>query len=59
MIDSLSLIPRPLPDFISQLRDKIWEWSGNEAKTLSVHGLNIPWGQMKQGPSITGDKGCR
>ena len=28
------LIPRPLPDFISQLwlRDKIWEWPGDEAK---------------------------
>ena len=26
-----SLVPRPLPDFISQLRDKIWEWPGNEA----------------------------
>ena len=34
-----SLFPRPLPDFISQswrkielrLRDKIWEWPGNEA----------------------------
>ena len=40
------LIPRPLPDFISQLcrfspllRDKIWEWPGNEAReerTLKV-----------------------
>ena len=28
-----SLIPRPPPDFISQpwLRDKIWEWPGDEA----------------------------
>ena len=26
-----SLVPRPLPDFISQLRDKIWEWPGDEA----------------------------
>ena len=39
-----SLLPRPLPDFISQpwrktdfslqLRDKIWEWPGNEAISL-------------------------
>ena len=31
----ISLVPRPLPDFISQLprlRDKIWEWPGNEAR---------------------------
>ena len=33
-----SLVPRPLPDFISQpiffqrLRDKIWEWPGDEAR---------------------------
>ena len=29
----ISLVPRPLPDFISQprLQDKIWEWPGNEA----------------------------
>ena len=29
-----SLVPRPLPDFIPmspQLRDKIWEWPGDEA----------------------------
>ena len=26
-----SLVPRPLTDFISQLRDKIWEWPGDEA----------------------------
>ena len=28
---SFSLVPRPLPDFISQ-RDKIWEWPGDEAR---------------------------
>ena len=32
-----SLVPRPLPDFIAadfffpRLRDKIWEWPGDEA----------------------------
>ena len=39
----LSLVPRPLPDFISQLwrkidfpplQDKIWEWPGNEAMCI-------------------------
>ena len=25
-----SLVPRPLPDFLPQLRDKIWEWPGSE-----------------------------
>ena len=33
-----SLVPRPLPDFISQLwrqlRDKIWEWPGDEGRQL-------------------------
>ena len=34
-----SLVPRPLPDFISQpwLRDKIWEWPGDEATVLPHH----------------------
>ena len=27
----VSLVPRPLPDFISQPWDKIWEWPGDEA----------------------------
>ena len=41
--EPLSLVPRPRPDFISQpwrkinfsprLRDKIWEWPGDEATT--------------------------
>ena len=26
-----SLFPRPLPDFSPQLRDKLWEWPGDEA----------------------------
>ena len=26
-----SLVPRPLPEFSPQLRDKIWEWPGDEA----------------------------
>ena len=35
--DVISLVARPLPDFISpdfssQLRDKIWEWPGDEAR---------------------------
>ena len=29
-----SLVPRPLPDFILQLRDKIWEWPGEAWKAL-------------------------
>jgi len=30
-----SLIPRPLPDFISpQQRDKNWEWPGDEARGM-------------------------
>ena len=37
---SVSLVPRPLPDFISQkmprLLDKIWEWAGGEARFLYV-----------------------
>ena len=39
-----SLVPRPLPDFIShpcfspRLRGKIWEWPGDEARWLQ-HGL--------------------
>ena len=40
--DKASLVPRPLPDFILQpwkpnfsprLRDKIWEWPGDEVMT--------------------------
>ena len=37
-----SLVPRPLPDFIWQpdfsprLRDKIWEWPGEEAMYVVV-----------------------
>ena len=27
-----SFDPRPSPDFSAQLRDKIWEWPGDEAK---------------------------
>ena len=49
-----SLVPRPLPDFISQLwrkmRDKIWEWPGDEATLLILfawscleYGLNGIW----------------
>ena len=39
-----SLIPRPLPDFISafshpQLHNKIWEWPENEATMLPQHAL--------------------
>ena len=36
-----SLIPRPLPDFISHpwLRDKIWEGPGHEATIFHVHGF--------------------
>ena len=43
LLVAASLISRPLPDFISQLRrndcspqlrDKIWEWPGNEARLL-------------------------
>ena len=32
-VQTHSLVPRPLPDFISQpwLQDKIWEWPGDEA----------------------------
>ena len=32
------LVPRPLPDFISQpwMRDKIWEGPGDEARKLSL-----------------------
>ena len=39
----VSLVPRPLPDFISQpwrkigLQDKIWEWPGDEARCLLPH----------------------
>ena len=36
-----SLVPRPLPDFISQprpWRDQIWEWPGDEASLLA-HGV--------------------
>ena len=29
-----SLVPRPLPDFISQLQDEIWEWPGDEANYI-------------------------
>ena len=42
--DRCSLVPRPLPDFISQpwrkvgLRDKIWEWPGDEAMTAVLPG---------------------
>ena len=37
ILEEASLVPRLLPDFISQpgfsprLRDKIWEWPGDEA----------------------------
>ena len=36
-----SLIPRPLPDFISQpwLRDKIWEWPGDETSQIVLSSL--------------------
>ena len=34
-MDNISLVPRPLPDFISQpwRKIKIWEWPGDEART--------------------------
>ena len=47
-----SLIPRPLPDFISQLTvEKIWEWPGIKANTWVSHKISkwdkssimIPW----------------
>ena len=30
-LQATNLLPRPLPDFISQLWDKVWEWPGNDA----------------------------
>ena len=33
-IHASSLVPRPLPDFISQ-RDKIWGWPGDDATNVS------------------------
>ena len=39
-----SLVPRPLPDFISQpprLWDKIWEWPGDEARVVTHHTLML------------------
>ena len=35
-IASYSLVPRPLPDFISQMWDKIWEWPGNKANVRTL-----------------------
>ena len=31
MTTSMRIVSRPLPDFISQLQHKIWEWPGEEA----------------------------
>ena len=36
LLNFISLVPRPLPNFISQLWRKIdWEWLGNEDRTLA------------------------
>ena len=32
-----SNVPRPSPDFSPRLRDKIWEWPGDEAMLTQVH----------------------
>ena len=46
---ALSLVPRPLQDFISQpwrkigspqLQDKIWEWPGDEAREPSSYAVH-------------------
>ena len=36
MISVTSLVPRPLPDLISQLWRKIWVWPENEAKVSTA-----------------------
>ena len=44
-----SFDPSPSPDFSSQLRDKIWEWPGDEA-TIVLHPLQSSisfWGKVK------------
>ena len=51
----VSLVPRPLPDFISQLwrklsfspwlKDKIWEWPGKEVKVTSEWLLQFRTGE--------------
>ena len=40
---SYSLIPRTLPDFISQLWDKIWECPGDEARAQPSHASTQKW----------------
>ena len=35
-----SIAPRPSPDFSPRLRDKIWEWPGNEAMAV-VHFVGL------------------
>ena len=64
-----SLVPRPLPDFIlqsrrkisnffQQLRDKIWEWPGDEASIhvhymeQNLHSLVIQRPQLLQGSEM-------
>ena len=36
MISVTSLVPRPLPDLISQLWIKIWVWPENEVKVSTA-----------------------
>ena len=55
---SVSLVPRPLPDFISQpWGHKVWEWPGDKATTVSKYKLVSPWDKIIGGlievPSIS------
>ena len=45
-----SLVPRPLPDFISQLRDKIWEWPGDEGNPNHLWQKYLLWARWKMQP---------
>ena len=43
IVPRCSLVPGPLPDFISQWWRKIWEWPGDETNlgAISVHCIAI------------------
>ena len=47
----VSFVPGPLPDFSPRLRDKIWEWPGDEASNLSK-GVICCIPQMSFAPNI-------
>ena len=44
-----SFDPRPSPDFSQRLRDKIWEWPGDEARGLGLEGCGLFFVRLGEG----------